>query len=57
VNEHVIRVFGGYDYDAYVRCSCGAYVLEQTHNGLTIADLVELQDSHIREVDNERSQG
>jgi hypothetical protein len=50
MDEHVISVFGGFDYDSYVLCSCGAYVVEQTHDGLTIADLAELQDSHIREV-------
>jgi hypothetical protein len=50
--EHVFRIFGGFDYDVYVCCSCGEYIIEGTHDDLTIAELTALRASHMSEVDN-----
>lgn len=56
--EHEARVFGGYDYDVFVDCTCGE-MLSRSHDELSIGDIQRVFNSHIESLglDNGSNQG
>lgn len=57
--EHVIDISGGYDYDVYIECSCGAD-LGRYHSypdTLTLEFVIGLRDDHLKGVDNGEARG
>jgi hypothetical protein len=46
MDNHEIRIMGGYDYDVYISCSCGTD-LGRYHETLTLEDVISIRDEHL----------